>query len=181
MVRITMINTIKHDIAGKYEVSNFEKCSLDDAKSCSLITNKALVIYDFDLISEEISKSFGSGCLSPKSLDSIYLELKDRLCFIEFKNSKWTSIDKDAVKMKIYETLSLLSSYYRTNFEIFTYSKIFIIHKHEPKNSSAARKRLNGTCPDRFRLLEEMFKVKIVRYDALDFEEYLTKYNKLPV
>lgn len=176
-----MINTIKADIVNKYEVSNFKDCSFDNTNHASLVNNQVIVIYNFDQISDTIFSSLGPGCLNPKSLDSIYLGLKDKLCFAEFKNSKWTKIDKDAVKLKIYETLSLLSAYYGFGLTEYRNFKIFIVHKHDPKSSSAARKRLNGTCPDRFKLLEEMFKIKIARYDALDFEDYLTKYGRLPV
>lgn len=175
------LNMIKNDIEIRFDKSTFSICSLDTTRDISLINEESIEIYNFDDISEALTKEFGNGrCQKPDSLDSLYLGFEENgITFIEFKNTIWNSINKEKLKMKIYESLALLKSYYGLNNSDIMRTKIYLVHKPD-ESMPATHRRLNGLCPKKFQLIEEMFEIDIMRYDASEFERYLNKYGRLP-
>ncbi|EOG8707088.1 hypothetical protein ACLJKH_001448 [Bacillus cereus] len=174
------INTIKQLIVANFPIKSLQECSYDDDHKISLINGNYIDVYNFDDICKDIFKTLHSDCRQPKSLDALYLNIEDTLVFIEFKNSRWKDISKDDVILKIYDSLSLIAKYYDVTFEKLKTTKIYLIIKRDTKMNSFARKATNGTCPPNFRFIKETLGIDIARYDAIDFEEYLKKHNKLP-
>lgn len=182
MMTVNDVKGIKKAVVDCFSLKSMQECSYDDAKEVSLVNETDIGIYDFDEICECIFESIHSECKQPKSLDALYLEVEDKLVFIEFKNSRWRDIKKEEVILKIYDSFSLISKYYNVTFENLRGSKVFLIVKREggSKGNAFSRKKMNGSCPPNFRFIKESLGIEIQRYDALDFEEYIKKHNTIP-
>lgn len=171
-------NTLKNDIRNRFSEKTFTICSYDDANQTSLI-NSDTAIYDFDEICEELVSSIGDNFQTPMSLDSIYLSIPNKVHFIEFKNTKWSRVKKDNLRLKIYDSIILVASMYNLDRADLEGMRIYLIHKTDA-GANPTHVRLNGTCPPQFRLLEETLGVTILKYDANTFENYINAHNRLP-
>lgn len=176
------LQLLNADISIRFPISTFTNCSLDTANGVSLVNNTTLDAYNFDDICEILTKEFGNGkCQKPDSLDSLTINQQNlKLNFIEFKNSLWGDIDKEDLRMKVYETITILKAYYGLTDQEIMNSNIYFVHKADPKTPATHRHFQNGLCPKKFKIIEEMFGIKIMRYVSIDFENYLNKKGKLP-
>lgn len=178
-IGLQLLNT---DILTRFPISTFAQCSLDTDNGVILVNNTTFGIYNFDDICETLTKEFGDGkCQKPDSLDSLIINPANlKLNFIEFKNSLWDDIKKAELRMKVYESIAILKAYYGLTDQEIMNSKIYFIHKNDPKIPATHRHFHNGLCPKKFKILEEMFGIKIMRYISIDFEQHLLKKGELP-
>ena len=115
---------------------------------------------DFDLVSEALTKEL--KVQKPKSVDCLYVEA-EKLFLVEFKNQK--KINKDDIKLKIYDSLSLLNYFYKLDEgEII---EMIIVRKGNAPTSTAVEisSYLNvladSHCPTWLKFIEQTHRVKI--------------------
>ncbi|MEB9828813.1 hypothetical protein P4K63_00605 [Bacillus cereus] len=171
------IETLKRDIRDNFTESSFSNCSYDDNNDVVLI-NSEMGTFDFDEICSEIVGEMEGNCITPTSLDSLFIQVNG-ISFIEFKNTLWGRIKKRDLRNKIYDSLALIISRYDLSKSDLSNVKIYLIHKTD-EDKTPTHQFTNGTCPREFRYIQETSGVKIMKYDAQTFEKYITSHNKLP-
>lgn len=97
---------------GKIDFVNFEStlkiCSWDDYNKVHMVENENKVI-NFDQVKEEYVKNLKKGpCELPCSNDALF-KTDDKYYFIEFKNGIIDNKTNAQIKMKVYDSLLILS------------------------------------------------------------------------
>lgn len=173
-MRTANLLQMKAEISTQFNESTFTQCSLDTANQYILINNLTVKIFNFDEIKENLVKLLPNPkCMEPDSLDSLFLGKND-LVFFEFKN---TELKYDEIRMKIYESISLICNQYSLNNNDIKGSTIYLIHRTD---NPSTHRYTNGLCPNKLFFVEDVLGIKILRYDAKTFEQYLNKYGDFP-
>lgn len=173
------IHLLKERLESEFETSTITDCSWDDAQSVTLVSNTEIPVYDFDLIAHHVTDE-AKRFLTPSSLDSLYIE-NGKLTFVEFKNMKWSKINSSDLQLKIHESIALLKMEYELRDEDFYESTIYIVHRPNPDTPSTHRHFHSLHTPKKYKFIENVFRVNVIRYMADDFENALAHQNTLPL
>lgn len=171
------IELLKQDIVQGFSEKNMKECSYDDNNDFVLVDSD-MSIYDFDEICEEIVEEMEDVQL-PSSLDSLYVNIPDKIGFVEFKNSDWGKIKKHPLRNKIYDTIALIIAEYQLGKEDLKNVIIYLVHRAD-HTANPNHTWINGKCPPEYRFIQETSGVTIMRCDASTFETYLNRHNRLP-
>lgn len=171
------LDVLKNRLDSEFETSTISNCSWDDAQSVTLVSNVEIPVFNFDSIVQHVTDQ--SKCfLTPSSLDSLYIE-NGKLMFVEFKNMIWSKIKSSDIQLKIHESIALLKMEYGLRDEDFEGCTIYIVHRAHPNMPPTHRHFHSLRTPDKFKFIENVFKVNVVRYLADDFESTLTRHKTL--
>lgn len=125
----------------KKHTCTLQKASMDTTNSESMCTSKMEVV-NFDKIPNEYARGRGWNSV-PKSNDALYIDSRQKLHFIEFKNG---TVNKDDIYRKIYDSLIMLMewgiipdiNYIRENIE---YILVYNSDKYGKDQEAPARER----------------------------------------
>ncbi len=173
------IGVLKNRLESEFDVSTISNCSWDDAQLVTLVSNVDLPIYDFDSIARRATKQSGYF-FTPSSVDSLYID-DVNLTFIEFKNQVWSKIKSSDIQLKIHESIALLKMMYGLRDEDFYGSTVYIVHRPNPDIPSTHRHFHSLRTPDKYKFIETVFNINVIRYLADDFEKELMEQKGLPL
>lgn len=138
-----------------------------------------LKVVDFDKLKDEYIKGLKLSD-APSSCDSLYLELKDRIVFIEFKNGK---VEKYNIRKKIYDSILIFSDIEGYGISE-TRKKVDFILVYNYENNKNNRdyigdSKKNIQESESFKIFGDKVsgyaKEPIIRFGINDFKNYLVK------
>ncbi|WP_114167029.1 hypothetical protein [Exiguobacterium sp. TNDT2] len=173
------IRVFKNRLDSEFDVSTISNCSWDDAQSVTLVSNVNLPVYNFDSIVQRVTEQTGRF-LTPSSVDGLYID-DVNLIFIEFKNQIWSKIKSSDVQLKVHESIALLKLKYGLRDEDFHGSTVYIVHRPNPDTPSTHRHFHSLRTPDKYKFIEAVFNLNVIRYRADDFEKELMEQKVLPL
>ncbi|WP_192797185.1 hypothetical protein, partial [Bacillus cereus] len=147
------IETLKREIQERFTERDISHCSYDDDNDVILVKSE-IVSFDFDEICQDIVAEMERVSKKPKSFDALYINVPDKVGFVEFKNSDWSGISKERLKNKIYDTLALIISEYGLSKSDLNNVKIYLVHRPD-KSASPTHMWMNGKCPPEYKFIEE--------------------------
>ena len=120
----------------------------------------------------------------PKGVDCLYIQ-NGKLFLVEFKNQ--TKVDNKDVKIKIHDTLALLSSFYSIERSEFSQIEIILIRKFKSTSSYASKKNMRdfvnkkANFVPRFSthmdFLQKVYQTKISVLSPTDYEKLIETPN----
>lgn len=147
--------------------STFKETSKDtDSKDVSYMTESTIEVVNFDRVKEQYIRGMKLS-KTPCSNDALYVDTKDKICFVEFKNGKMSQKKIFNVYNKIYDSLLIFTDIIGQNISYCRENMNFILVYNESKNPEESQDSAKASIGKYF---AGKAKKKYVRFDLGRFE-----------